>query len=306
MRSLIKGVAERALVWSGAAAWHRRRVSGRVLVLAYHNIVPDGEPPAGDLANHLPLSRFVTQVDLLEQTHDVIPLEEALLPSSEARGRGRPRVAITFDDAYGGAVEHGIGELVRRGLPATIFVAPAFLGGHSFWWDALARDGNAGLDPEVRSRALGELRGEDAAVRAWASANRHDVHDLPPALCAATEDDVLRASRLPGITLGSHTWSHPNLPLLGPEELRSELERPLAWLRERVAKPLPWIAYPYGLHDASVMRAARDAGYVAALGVSGGWLAQRPTELLSLPRVNIPPGVSSRGFSLRAAGLLCS
>jgi hypothetical protein len=32
----------------------------------------------------------------------------------------------------------GIPELVRRGLPATVFVAPALLDQRAFWWDRLA------------------------------------------------------------------------------------------------------------------------------------------------------------------------
>src|SRR6185503_1881953 len=118
---------------------------------------------------------FRDQLDALQQTHDVVPLRDVL---NEAPRRGRPRVAITFDDAYLGAVRHAPAELSARGMPATIFVAPAFLGGRSFWWDALA-DPRGGLDPGLRERALGDLRGEDAAIRAWAR-GRGFVETEPP------------------------------------------------------------------------------------------------------------------------------
>src|SRR4051794_21760900 len=107
MRSAIKAAAERALLWSGIAAQHRRRMRGRLLVLAYHNIVPDDAPAAGDLANHLPVSAFAAQLDALRTTHDIVPLADALTPAS--RRASRPRAAITFDDAYRGAVLHGVG-----------------------------------------------------------------------------------------------------------------------------------------------------------------------------------------------------
>lgn len=276
-------------------------MSGRVLVLAYHNIVPDGTLPLGDRPNHLPLSRFVGQLAALRETHDVIPLAETLEPSSDRRRR--PRAVITFDDAYRGAVIHGIPEVVRHGLPATIFVAPGCLGGKSFWWDALARDA-AGLDASVRDRALGELRGEDAAIRAWAARAGAPAADVADVACAAADAEVIRAASLPGITLGSHTWSHPNLTRLSPDELASELTRPLEWLHQRVANPQRWIAYPYGLHNATVERAAAAAGYEAALAIRGGWLPPVPTNRFALPRVNIPPGLTAHGFALRAAGLL--
>ena len=302
IRSLLKDVVERALIWSGATAIRRRLMSQRVLVLAYHNVVPDGAPISGDLANHLPLSSFVAQLHALRSTHEIIPLSEALHPARV--GATMPRAAITFDDAYRGAVNHAVPELVRLGIPATIFVAPAFIGGRSFWWDALAQRGAAGLDPAVRTHALDTLRGEDDAVRTWASETGRELFAVPDIACAASVDELTRAAAQTGIALGSHTWGHPNLTRLSPNELDAELIRPLAWLRERVPNVLPWIAYPYGLFDATVARAAHNAGYDAALGISGGWFARAPIDRFSLPRVNVPPGMSARGFALRGAGFL--
>ncbi|MDQ3244637.1 MAG: hypothetical protein M3Q09_12990, partial [Gemmatimonadota bacterium] len=145
----------------------RRRKSG-TLILAYHNVVPDGELPCGDISLHLPQQMFATQLDILQETHDVIPLAEAI--TSHWNPGQRPRVAITFDDAYRGAVTVGVEELVARSLPATIFVAPAFVGGGTFWWDALAAADSGSLDAGLRNRALDAWRGVDREVRAGAQA----------------------------------------------------------------------------------------------------------------------------------------
>ena len=77
VRHTLKGAAERFAVASGAAAARRRRLRGRALVLAYHNIVPDGEPRVGDTSLHLPQRAFAAQLDLLLSTHTVVPLEQA-------------------------------------------------------------------------------------------------------------------------------------------------------------------------------------------------------------------------------------
>jgi peptidoglycan/xylan/chitin deacetylase (PgdA/CDA1 family) len=300
LRSGAKHIAEHALVWSGAAALARRRLSRSVLVLAYHNVVPDGARPAGDLPNHLPLASFRAQLDALQETHDVVPLADF---ARDAPDSVRPRVAITFDDAYTGAIRHAVPELVRRGLPATLFVAPAFLGGRSFWWDALTDPSRGGLDPELRGRALGELRGDDATVRAWARGQGVAEGGVPELLRAASETELMRAAGLPGITLGSHSWSHPNLTRLDPRELREELSRPLAWLHERVQRPLRWIAYPYGSYDRGVAEAAAAAGYEGGLAITGGWMRRPPGDPMALPRLNIPPGLSRLGFILRLAGV---
>jgi peptidoglycan/xylan/chitin deacetylase (PgdA/CDA1 family) len=299
-RSTIKTALEIALVGSGFAAARRRAFAGRTLILAYHNVVADESAQMGDLANHLPLSTFAAQMAELRATHDVVPLPDVL-----AAGKtGRPQVAITFDDAYRGAIVNAVPVLVRLGLPATFFVAPAFVGGGSFWWDVLAKPNGGGLDPADRDRALDELRGEDGPVRAWAKQAGRTLNEPSGDWRVATEAQLLDAASQPGITLGSHTWGHPNLTRLTPDELASEMSRPLAWLRERVPNTLPWIAYPYGHFDSSTEAAARAAGYEAGLAVSGGWMGRTVENRFALPRLNIPRGLSRRGFTLRGAGLL--
>lgn len=298
-REVLKAIAERALVGSGVAAAARTRLSGRTLILAYHNIVPDEAPPVGDLPSHLSRSAFSAQLDALEATHEVVPLVEVLKGGRSSR----PRVAITFDDAYLGAVRYGVAELARRGLPGTVFVSPAFVGGRSFWWDALSNVAAGGLDARVRREALTTLRGEDEAIRTWAGERGIAAADVPDYACAAPEEELARLAALPGITLGSHTWSHPNLTRLDRSELVRELVRPLEWLRERFSTMVPWIAYPYGCFDDRVARAAADVGYVGGLGITGGWFSSRNANPFALPRHNIPSGLSLRGFQLRGAGI---
>lgn len=271
---------------------------GQVLILAYHNVRPDGVPPVGDRSLHLELSLFRDHLDLLCEAFNVVSLEEVFRP---ARDR-RPLAAITFDDAYAGAVALGIPELVARGLPATVFVTPAFLGGRSFWWDALA--GPAGLAAEVRRLALEELGGDDAAIRAWAATAGQELTVAPADCLGAAEEDLERAAASPGIVLGSHTWSHCNLARLGETTLMEELERPLAWLRERFEQVIPWLSYPYGRWSPGVAQAAERAGYRAALRVNGGWYRRGQGSVYSIPRLNVAAGISGEGFSLRIAGLL--
>lgn len=297
---MLKSFVEALLLEGGPARLSRARLGGRSLVLAYHNVVPEGERATGDTSLHLPRRAFAAQLDALARGHDVVPLEEAVRPDPAAR---RPRVAITFDDAYRGAVHAGVEELSARGLPATIFVAPAFAGGGTFWWDALAAED--GLDDAFRAMALDALRGRDDAIRAEAVERGIVERSLPEHQTAASAEELAAAVRVPGIRVASHTWSHPNLARLEGEELRSELERPLAWLRERFVDPLPWLTYPYGLSSPAVERAAATAGYAGALRVDGGWLDPRVgTNPFTLPRYNVPAGLSRRGFELRAAGLL--
>lgn len=299
VRAAVKVLLETGLVWSGGAALRRIALGRQALVLAYHNVVPDDSPGFGDGSLHLPRRTFVRQVERVLRTHVVVPLEEVFTPGP--RGRRR-RVAITFDDAYRGAVAIAIEELARRGIPATLFVVPSFVGKGPFWWDAVGRE-RGGVDPVVRERALGDLAGKDAAVRRWAQAEGLPLRTVPEWGLVASADELRAATRHPGITLASHTWSHPNLARLTPDELRNELSTPLDWLRQRYTSVIPWLSYPYGLASHQVEAAAAAAGYAGALALGGSWFAPAGISRFAVPRLNVPASLSVNGFVLRMSGL---
>lgn len=302
MLDRLKTVAERLAGPTGVAAFGRGRMAGRGLVLAYHNVLPDDCPPFGDRSLHLYRRRFAEQLDALQAHHVVVPLTEL---AGTAPGGTARRVAITFDDAYQGALTAGLAELASRGLPATIFVTPGFVGGRSFWWDALVPSGAEGLTAESRTAMLEEMRGEDEKIRQWAASRSTALQGVPPVGTAATLEQLQAAQQQPGITFGVHTWSHPNLAQLTSEEIDHELTVPLTWLRERFSAVVPWVSYPYGLVSAAVLARAQAAGFEGGLLVQGGWLPREIINPLALPRYNVPAGLSTAGFTLRLAGIRC-
>ena len=273
---------------------------GDALVLTYHNIIPDGVAPTGEVTLHISREQFATQLDILQRTCDVVPLADVSRPGR----RGRPRIAITFDDAYKGSVTIGAEELGKRGFPATIFVPPYFVGGASFWWDAVDWPGGKGSDGPVYDRAFAELGARDALVRRAAVESGLGLIQPPDYCCCASEDELRRAQAIAPVTLGSHTWSHPTLPALGPAELREELERPLHWLRERFDRVEPTLAYPYGHYSAAVTQMTREVGYASAVRVGGGWIRKGMTDPFRVPRFRIGPDLSADGFSIITAGLI--
>lgn len=301
-RDEIKVTVERRLVSVGLLALSRRARRRSVLILAYHNVVPEGLAAGGDKSLHLPEAAFAAQLDLLQETHDVVPLE--MLLNGGVAACDRPQAVITFDDAYQGAVTVGVREVVRRALSATIFVAPAFVGGRFFWWDAVTQATAPGPPESCRRHALEACRGEDAAVRRWAERAGYQISLLPDNAACASIDELHAAASQPGITLASHSWSHPNLRRLPTSELKAELTQPLVWLRDRFDHVLPVLSYPYGLASPAVESGAASAGYRAGVRVSGGWATRRPRNPFALPRWNVPASISHDGFLLRTAGLL--
>lgn len=325
---MLKQAAERILA-RGLAPLLTRRDAGRVLVLAYHNVVPDGGNPGGDRSLHLSRRDFSDQLDAVVETHQVVPLDEALdtaaSPAAEAGNEGgRPRAVVTFDDAYRGAMTCGLEELERRGLPATVFVSPGMLGADGFWWDLLSsgdrRDdlpagagsfgddlaGGRGGDPADREALLRDEAGRGDAILERAREEEWPMAPQPDHARPVRRDELLEAAGRPGVTFGAHGWSHANMARLDADELEEELVRPWTWLERELGEAfLPVLAYPYGRCSDAAAGAAREAGYRAAFTVTGGSLDPADvSDSFRLPRTNIPAGVSVDGFRLRALGLL--
>jgi peptidoglycan/xylan/chitin deacetylase (PgdA/CDA1 family) len=298
VHSRLKRPLERALGSSGVTWITRHRLRGKRLILAYHGVIPDGARPAGERALFIPQREFAAHLDMLCAVADV-----ASLTRLDEEGDGRPRVAITIDDAYGGAVCEGVHELVTRSLPATIFVAPGRLDGHTFWWDALSH-ATGKLNDRVRDYALHSLAGSDERVREWAARAGLPVStELPEYARAASRVKLRAALEHPGITIASHTWSHANLASLSMREILSELARSREWLEAEFAgKTIDWLAYPYGLDSSAARRALAASSYAGALRILGGWHASKNVSRFARPRLNVSASLSVAGLRAHVLG----
>jgi peptidoglycan/xylan/chitin deacetylase (PgdA/CDA1 family) len=341
LRDTLKSAIERSVVLSGMPFMSRLRRRSDVLILAYHNIVPTGEQRVGDTSLHLPQRAFAQQLDMLQETHEIVSLSQVLSmnwitehqggqeyaeftttsmeapattptssfesgPQHTPRRATRPRVVITFDDAYRGTLTAGLAELKKRGLPATVFVAPAYIGGKSFWWDVLTPPNALGLDEAMRERALTVDAGRGVKILDRArSSGSYELTRMPEHAQCVTEIELSDALSYEHLTVGSHSWSHPNLTQLSSKELSFELCAPRQWLTERCnGRVVPVISYPYGRANENVWKAAATAGYEMGLMIDGGWATLPITSRYAVPRLNIPSGVSADGFALRASGIL--
>lgn len=279
----------------------RLRVRSR-LNLAYHNVVDrPAKSSTGDTSLHLPISGFIAQLDAIQEARLVVRrVDEPRDPNGATA-----EVAVTFDDACAGALSMAVPLLAERGIPATIFVAPGLLGGSAPWWDRLAVASQGAVPPAVRDIALGQLKGRHEVVMAAAALRGWPTLEPDRSLRIATEREIETAlGAHPKLTVGAHSWYHPNLTSLTEAELDDELARPLAWLRQRwPERIIPWLAYPYGLESPTVRRAASGAGYEGGLLVRGGWYREAP-DPFGTPRLNVGSGLSINGFKARLNGFI--
>jgi peptidoglycan/xylan/chitin deacetylase (PgdA/CDA1 family) len=171
------------------------------------------------------------------------------VPAGELARGVRKGVHVTFDDAFRDVLDV-VPVLERLRLPATVFVSTDF-----------ADDGRPFAVPELAREAAS--RPERLRTMRW---------------------DELRALAERGVEIGSHTVSHPHLPLLSDAELERELRDSRARVEDELGRPCRLLAYPYGEHDPRVQAAVRSCGYEAAFAL---WAGAAPENPYALPRIDI-------------------
>jgi peptidoglycan/xylan/chitin deacetylase (PgdA/CDA1 family) len=96
-----------------------------------------------------------------------------------------------------------------------------------------------------------------------------------------TWDDLRRLVDT-GVEIGSHTVSHPHLPMLSDDELRRELSDSKKEIETELGRTCTELAYPYGEFDSRVRAAAWLAGYERAYALRGSH-----SDPYALPRLDL-------------------
>lgn len=266
------------------------------MILCYHNVVRESGGP-GDPGLHLPLGRFREQIAWLGRHFTLLPLAE-LHERARRGGSMRGLAALTFDDAYAGVLEHALPVLIAHDAPCTIFATGVGSDAAApFWWDhpsiaAISEDAT------VRQLLLRDLQGDGAQILSHYGLERAalPVERLPVSWGRLREVAGAR------VAIGAHTLTHRALPTLSDDELERELRGSRDQVEQGVGHRPNAIAYPYGLSDARVHRAAERAGFT--LGLTLGARDVTPfTPPLETPRVNVPASLSPAAFSAWISGL---
>jgi len=99
-----------------------------------------------------------------------------------------------------------------------------------------------------------------------------------------------------GFEIGSHSVNHPRLTGLTDQLLMQELSASRQQIEAFLGKPVSHFCYPSGAYDQRVRSAVAAAGYLTAVTTQSG-TATPASDLLALPRLRIPGGMTLRQFA---------
>jgi peptidoglycan/xylan/chitin deacetylase (PgdA/CDA1 family) len=202
-------------------------------ILMYHRVAERTGGISTPTANVTPL-RFREQLQGLLQRGFLAWSLQKILQTLEAGGSVPANVfAVTFDDGYENNLVHALPILEDLQIPATIYIATAFLDSdRPFPFDNWDGCGEVGI-PDVSWRPLSTMQ------------------------CRELADHPL-------IELGAHTHTHGAF-LDSASALKEDLAVNLAILRDQFGVERPTFAYPYGAICPEMVEAIRQLDVAAAL-----------------------------------------
>jgi peptidoglycan/xylan/chitin deacetylase (PgdA/CDA1 family)/glycosyltransferase involved in cell wall biosynthesis len=298
----------------------RTSTTPRILVLMYHRVAEDRRRCTNLCVSP---NHFRQQMAYLARgpyrVISLASLDRCLQGEGELTGTC---VAVTFDDGYRDVYTNAFPIMQEFGIPATVFLAPAFLDSQQApWWDRLALAvRNLRQRPELPAE-LGKIIPEDlrsplqaawhspawrlklridemiSLVKALDSQQREQIVAAIEQLAATPDSeplmmtwDMVRTMRDKGITFGAHTLTHPVLSQLDLTETRQEIADGKSRLESALGESISWFAYPHGAQDdfnQQTVAVVRECGFQLAVTTEKG-CNDRQTDPLLVGRYGAP------------------
>ena len=229
---------------------------------------------------------------LRKEGYTILSLEDALHRLRERTGFPPCSIVFTVDDGYFDFVPQAP-VFAAFDAPVTVFVTTGFLDGtYWHWWDQIEyvirltraevvtvpRDGTTvtlhlgdqasrqqiAMRVSVDSTTLTEsARGE--FIKALADAADVEIPARPTDSFAPMTWADARRLENHGVSFGPHTISHPILIRTTDADAEWQIGESWKLLRERVARPMPVLAYPNGDYSSREVELVARAGLAAAV-----------------------------------------
>jgi peptidoglycan/xylan/chitin deacetylase (PgdA/CDA1 family) len=306
------------------------------IVLAFHGVT--AEAPGGILnyeGAHLYRPVFETLLQGLAARYRFVPLERIASWLSGGEPPPERAVAVTFDDGYRNVLTQAAPVLRNVGAPATVYVTTDFVvKGRMLWPDrllaALAASPQRSLAVSANNQTVELPLATDNDVIEASNRLRVVCKSLPDnerqrllddiivrldvdeaALQAACEDfrplDPAELSEFEafGVTVGSHTSSHPVLARCSPGRMRDELQESRTVVEDLTGLPCTAFAYPNGAvgdFNAGTRKAVVEAGYTCAV-TTVKKRVNRQTDPFEIPRYLLTHNrITKNEFAVEVSG----
>ena len=243
---------------------------------------------------------------------NVIPLADAVDHFTNDTPLPDYSTVITIDDGYKDAYEIAFPLFKKYRVPATLFTVTSFIDNKAWIWTDLLRF--IVLQPNISSLKI-EIDGFEAelifdsvvqrlsvarkinsvlkkmpdekkteAIRSIAQEADISIPDLPTAEYAGISSEQAIEMDRNGVSIGSHTVSHPIMTRISSERVKMELYESKRYLENLLDHEVEDFCYPNGSLSEDVRDLVSSTGYRSAVTTNFGF-CRRSDDKLLLKRV---------------------
>jgi peptidoglycan/xylan/chitin deacetylase (PgdA/CDA1 family) len=309
-----------AALWALGATRPWLRARRRLTVVTFHRVLTPEQLATAPLPGLCVTPEFLDgALAFFARHYRCLGVSEAARALARGDARGRPLLAITFDDGRADDFVHARPLLAKHGVPATFYaVADAVDSREPLWPDALALEvqalaarGGEGrralaevfgvpMPPDARDGELPKVAANLA--KAWPAARiALALARLRAATGGAALPEWERAMswhelatlQREGHEIGSHSASHAILLRECVPDLAAETAGAKRTLEAKLGAPVTSFCYPSGLYDDATVAAVSAAGYENATTTLPG-VNRRATPPFELRRVDVDGALNAR------------
>jgi peptidoglycan/xylan/chitin deacetylase (PgdA/CDA1 family) len=222
-------------------------------LLPFYHVVSNEKLPHIHNYQYRNESEFIDELDFLLRHFKPVELHELLNPEMQ----GKKVFHLSFDDGLRQCFDVIAPILIRKGVPATFFVNPAFVDNFQLFHrykaslvvshimdhpSAFKHLEASGFDarsvlaiPYHQSRLL-----DDMALKMGISWDNF-LGEYKPYM---TQSQIQHLASQ-GFTIGAHSWDHPEFWLLNEKEQHQQITRSMEWVSEKFKMKINAFAFPY-------------------------------------------------------------
>jgi peptidoglycan/xylan/chitin deacetylase (PgdA/CDA1 family) len=210
----------------------RRLHAGRLVILTFHRVRPDGEGAVDRPMRNLEVEAadFRRMLERMRERYEPIALGDWI---RRGLAPARASFAVTFDDGWADNADHALPILRELEIPATVFLATGAVEERlPFWWQG------AGLpDAEIERRKQTGPAERDGTVPPGGEAS----HDF------LTWGQIREMGASGLVTFGPHGHRHELLDQMSRDEALADIRQSWSLLQERIPEwTVPVLAWPNG------------------------------------------------------------
>ncbi|MEW6096776.1 MAG: polysaccharide deacetylase family protein [bacterium] len=290
------------------------------VILRYHSVADLKDENFAYASPQITVStkNFEEQIRYLAKRYNIISLEDIVLHIKEDKPLPKNSLAITFDDGYKDNYLNAYPILKKYGVTATFFLAAGCLNGKDVLWthriiyilketkkkeiSLKTQDGSNVLNLETLKDKLNAIDIINPIILRLDQSKREEfITDLANKL----EVDINRQEyshkymlswaevkemEKGGMSFGSHTITHCNLPHCSYDYAKKEIEGSKTILEEELGKPINLFSYPNGtikIHfNEEVKRIVEESGFISAVTSVDG-VVDKKSDLYELKRKGV-------------------